>query len=359
MALVPVYQLRDSNGSLYLYVSDLSHFNAGSGITLDSVAFFGCEAGDPGAVPVYVYIIGDETAGNWWLSTDPHAGGGGWVIYNNGNPIFHMLSKGDARAVPIYEWYSESPHTHYYGDSSATFLPPPTTGNFTKNSGGAVFYGVPGLTALNYVITDVSYPQPSVNSLTLTPSILGSQQLENKTPREETQTLNITTSVAQSYTLTLSDTLSIAGTVGVTLGLPGAKVNASVTTTMSMTESTASTHTMTNSVSVGGAITVPAHKTYSYTLTEYQSQSQSVPWTVTASASLNHFAPNDLIAILQGQNPAFNGTLTAVPDTQTIEVVLNGSIEGTWCIDLKGEMTDVSSNQKLTDASLPPVKVTA
>jgi hypothetical protein len=358
--LVPIYQYHANlgSGNVYYYTPQSPQSVRQPWIS-DGVAFYGCEAGDSGAVPVYMYIYGSEDSGQLWYSTNPKAGDANWKINVTG-PVFYTLSPRDKRGQAVVEWLAETPHTHYYGGSSSLWLTPPSGGSWEADPSGEIyFYAVPAKFALRYSLQSVTYDN-STATIIPQPLYLGTQEIKNDSYTDTSDyAVLISKSVTNQYSLTLTDTLTVGASLEIDAGIPDvADAKGTVSMSIALSESDSWTSSTDESVSITGSVTAPPRTDAILTLTVFMAQNVSVPCSVVATATSPGMSADDLTAVFTGQNPALGDNVQTV-DSQTIRIDLDGTFKGSWRTDALSVLTDKATKKPYAGSMTAPKPVVA
>lgn len=348
--LIPIYQYENTSpdgSTVYGYGPQPPN----ESWTLDGLAFFGCEASDPGAVPIYLYAFGAENNWELWYSTDANGGDANWHVALTG-PWFYALASDDARAVPVYEWTNESPHTHFYGNAALNSLTPPSGGGWSGQSASPWFYAAPAGSQLMYTTQSVTYPKAASSNLKPTPAVVYSSPLKNDSSKgEASQTLSFTKTLDNSYSLSLSDSVTFGGSLEMDIGVPDvAGVKATISMSETTTEGTTWTQSVSEELTMSGTITVPPNSDLVYTCTVMWAKDASVPCTLTVTAEGKGLSADDLTTIFQAANPDFGGQVQTVNPTR-IRIIADATFAGTWRTEISGLVTDVVTKEAYSGAT--------
>jgi len=404
MGLVPVYQYRNGmTGYLRFFYTtqspmDGSSFNSVPQDDLanwtnnvpDGIAFYGCEATDPGAVPIYQYSAPNQYAGGpadtqkYFYTLNQGQAGFGWYESST-TPAFYVFAAPDCGLAQIGWWYdaiSGDPTSNFFlgclpqTAASGNFLAPsgwlPVGWATGPGQGSQPFYAMPGAAQLVYSVQELDLP--ALSSGSATPRLVGTQVISNNSQYATiVQSVSYSMSISSSFTFSFTETLSASAAVSVDVGIPGigdAKTTYTVSLSLSATQS--KTVSTTQSVGIASTVSVPATKCVQVDGMVYVATDIPVPITlnVIVSAESNGVALTTqgptglctaLAALFWQQNPSFTGSATPDPSLGGILALLSGKVTCSFGVSTELVVTDTdcsssSDRVKAAKAAAPVAK---
>ena len=396
MAPVPIYQYRDGMGFLRFFYTPQSQMDGVSSInsvpqddlqnwsynhpdppgSVLCPAFYGCEASDPGAVPVYQYqapanVPGQPADACMYVYTLNPGQYQGWTLSGPASPptpAFYVYGGPDA-GLAEYAWWFLVPSvgaiawSYFLGcyvpetAASSIFFSPPANwgGPFLLNNGqGQEFqpiYALPGAVQLGYAIQNIRLlPFPHNPS----PKLVGREHITNNSSTATIdQNVSYQMVLDTSYTLSLTETLSASVTQGVEVSLPGlGGASAQLTLEVDLSSTQSITKDSQQSVQIDTTVTVPPNLSVTVNgLVNVVSNAQipvEIVLLVTATANgVTLPAPvgspcSALTELFLQQNPSFTNSsdITPVPQLSAIQVLLKGILTSTFGVSTETVVID-------------------
>jgi hypothetical protein len=382
MALVPIYQYRNGMGFLrYFFTTqgkmDGTSFNSVPTDDLtnwtnnqtDGIAFYGCAATDPGAVPIYQYqapvgVSGQPAAAQKYFFSPLNQAFGpssGWT-QSSSNPAFYVYGAPDCGLAEVTMWYIEQPQfSYFWGCNPQSAM----IGNFVAQSdwlpvGWSIapgqtdqpFYAMPGSAQLAYSITAFNASQ--VPDPETTPSVIATQYITNSSQYATiAQDISYSLALTNTFTVSLQETLSYSAAQKVSVNVLFMSAEETITIGVQLSSTQTWTTTTTQTVEISSTVTVPPTYTVTVQGTVNVVTDVPIPFTMTVgiSAESNGVALSGapvncqaLTDLFWQQNPQWPAN--ALPQLWNgggggIIVTLSGTLTCTFALTTELEVSDV------------------